>query len=251
MELSRPYCKYAARPANILLIPQHVEKAVRCAIYGRPGSTYLDFTSNILLSKTLETTIPKQYAVPVPPVLYPDPSLVDQAVALLIKSKRPLVIVGKGAAYARAEAEVRDLVERTNLPFLATPMGKGVVSDTSKQSIASARSLALLKADVILLLGARLNWILHFGRPPRYSEDVKVIQVDVCPEELHNSVKSAVGLMSDIKPAVAQIFEKLKQKKFVFDENSEWWNTLRKKCQENKIGVDVRQRFIKPVSKFC
>lgn len=239
MELSRPYCKYAARPASVLLIPQHVEKAVRSAIYGRPGAAYLDFTSNVLQSKIPETSIPNYHVVPGVPAVYPDPSLIDQTVQLLSQAKRPLVIVGKGAAYARAETEVRNLVEATNLPFLATPMGKGVVSDNSEQSIAPARSLALLKADVVLLLGARLNWILHFGRPPRYSDDVKVIQVDICPEELHNSVKAAVGIQSDIKPAVAQILDQLKKKRFVFDRNSEWWNALRKKCQENKVGVDV------------
>lgn len=82
-----------------------------------------------------------------------------------------------GAAYARAEHEVTHLVQTTGLPFLSTPMGKGVVSDYHENSVASARTLALLNADLILLLGARLNWMLHFGKPPRFQTGVKIIQV--------------------------------------------------------------------------
>lgn len=177
VEASRPYCKYAARPANGALIPTHIEKAVRFTTYGRPGVAYLDFPGNLLQSKVLIADIPKQYNHPAPPLILADETLISQTVALLKNAKRPLVIIGKGAAYARAENELRDFITSTNLPVLASPMGKGVVSDTSKQSVASARSLALQKADVILLLGARFNWILHFGRPPRFEADVKVIQV--------------------------------------------------------------------------
>lgn len=82
-----------------------------------------------------------------------------------------------GAAYAQSETSMRELINSTDLPFLATPMGKGVVPDTDERSVASARTLALQKSDVILLLGARLNWMLHFGRPPRFRPDVKIIQV--------------------------------------------------------------------------
>lgn len=82
-----------------------------------------------------------------------------------------------GAAYSQSETEIRSLIEKTDLPFLPTPMGKGVIPDNSPHNVASARTLALQEADVILLLGARLNWMLHFGRPPRFSNDVFVIQV--------------------------------------------------------------------------
>lgn len=239
VELSRPYCKYAARPASVLLVSQHVEKAVRYARTGRPGAAYLDFPDNLLKANISEDAIPEYYTSPELPIAYPDPGLISQALDLLAGAKRPLVIVGKGAAYARAEAEVREFVDLTNLPFLATPMGKGVVPDVSEKCVAPARSLALQQADVVLLLGARLNWILHFGRPPRYSADVKVIQVDISPEEINNSIKSAVGILSDLKPAAQKLVEAARSRKFVFSSNNEWWNTLRKKCEANKIGVRV------------
>ena len=103
------------------------------------------------------------------------PSYVDQTLNLLKTAKSPLIIVGKGVAYADAHEEMRQFVDLTNIPFLATPMGKGVISDFSDKSASRARSLVLQEADVIFLAGARLNWILHFGLPPRFKKDVKII----------------------------------------------------------------------------
>jgi len=90
-------------------------------------------------------------------------------------AKRPLIIVGKGASYVNCDKELTDFVDLSNLPFLPTPMGKGVVSDFHKNNVGPARSTALSKADVILLIGARLNWILHFGKPPRFDKNVNFI----------------------------------------------------------------------------
>lgn len=244
VEASRPYCKYAARPPSIPLIPLHVEKAVRLATYGRPGVSYLDFPGNLLLSNTT-AAIPDQYAHPSPPLIYPDHDAVTEAVNLLKNAKRPLVIVGKGSAYARAENPIRRLIDEINLPFIATPMGKGVVPDSSRRSVQSARSLALQKADVVLLLGARLNWILHFGRPPRFAEDVKFIQVDLSAEEMHNSVRSAVAVQSDILPFVDHLLEQLNGQNYQFDNGSDWWKSLKQKCEANQKTV---QSFANDIS---
>lgn len=237
VELSRPYCKYSARPPGPTLIPLHVEKAVRLAKYGRPGACYLDFPGTLLAGKAMEDAVPRQYTHPKAPVIFPDPKHVEETVNLLLNAKRPLVIVGKGAAYANAETAIRQLVYQTNLPFLATPMGKGVVPDEDPQSVASARTLALQKADVVLLLGARLNWMLHFGRPPRFNPDVKVIQVDICPEEIHNSILSAVGVQSDLNPFVEQLIGHLTKHKYRFQSNEPWWQELHEKCDKNKKAV--------------
>ncbi|XP_063707719.1 2-hydroxyacyl-CoA lyase 1-like [Culicoides brevitarsis] len=245
VEISRPYCKYAARPPGPTLIPLHVEKAVRLAKYGRPGACYLDFPGTLLAGKALETSIPKQYTHPKAPVIFPDPKHVEDTVNLLLKAKNPLVIVGKGAAYAHAETTIRQLIHQTNLPFLATPMGKGVVPDEDPQCVASARTLALQKADVILLLGARLNWILHFGRPPRFNPDVKVIQADIHPEELHNSILCAVGVQTDLNPFVQQLIEKLSKHRYRFQSNEPWYKELLEKCDKNKKAVAAMSKDIR------
>lgn len=265
VEASRLCCKYVARPANAAMIGTHIEKAVRLATYGRPGVAYIDLPGTLLQTKVSEADIPPQYAHPSPPLVYPDAGAVKRVASLLRNAQRPLVIVGKGSAYARAESSLRSFISKTNLPVLATPMGKGVIPDTGKQSVASARTLALQKADVILLLGARLNWILHFGRPPRFSHDVKVVQVlrvhaysrrrplilrlafpqvDLCAEELHNSVESAVAVQSDIVPFVDQLSAALAS--YSFGDETSWWQELSKKCDANQKVVDEMGRDLSP-----
>ena len=196
VESARPYTKYSARPSTIDLIPRCIELAFKYSTYGRPGAAYVDFPGDLLRERISRKSIDFGPVVSLPPPKS-SPLQVDieRAIKLLQNASKPLVIVGKGAAYSRAEKEVNQLINNCNLPFLPTPMGKGCISDIDSHSVAPARSMALLEADVILLLGARLNWILHFGRPPRFKPNVKIIQVDLCAEEMHNSKQSEVALL--------------------------------------------------------
>lgn len=144
-----------------------------------------------------------------------DPSQLSKAVELLASAKAPLLVFGKGAAYAQAEAELRSLVEGTGLPFLATPMGKGVVPDTHPLSAAAARSLVLKGADVVVVVGARLNWILHFGEPPRWSPNVQFVVLDVV-EDQPPSGKAANRhfVLGHAKTTVAALHAALQAKAF-------------------------------------
>ncbi|XP_050469402.1 2-hydroxyacyl-CoA lyase 1 isoform X1 [Bombus huntii] len=244
VESSKPYCKYAARPPCAAVIPLHVEKAVRLSTYGRPGATYLDLPATLLIQSINKENIYKVASCPPPPLIFPDQRLVQQAANLLMRARKPLLIIGKGAAYGRAENEVRNMVYLTGIPFLPMPMGKGVVPDTNERCVSSARTFALQQSDVILLLGARLNWMLHFGKPPRFQPDVKMIQVDLCPEELHNSVPSAIAIQSDISTTVDSLVTILKERKWFVEENSPWWKDLLAKSNKNraiiqKMSMDV------------
>ncbi|XP_046969240.1 2-hydroxyacyl-CoA lyase 1 isoform X1 [Vanessa cardui] len=241
VESSRLYCKYAFRPPSARLIPLHVEKAVRYASSGRPGVAYLDMPATLLTAEVDEDKVPLDYYATGPARLaHPDPELVEQAADLLSKAERPLIIVGKGAAYGKAEESLCKLVNATKVPFLPTPMGKGVVPDNSEFCVSTARTQALLKADVILLLGARMNWMLHFGQTPRYAPDVKIIQVDITPEELHNSVKSEIAVHSDIKPFVDALTRKLTEKKYSLQTSSSWWQALKEKQKKNTEFVEAQ-----------
>jgi 2-hydroxyacyl-CoA lyase 1 len=171
---------------------------------------------------------------PPPPKVLADPSDIVRAVETLRAAKSPLVIIGKGAAYSRAEHEIKKFVEATQLPFLPTPMGKGVVSDEHPLCVAPARSKALLSADVILLLGARLNWILHFGKPPRFRPDVKVLQVDISAEEMHTNVAAEVALVGDVTSVVAQLNAAVAARPLRLDAHSPWWTELRAKVETNR-----------------
>jgi len=238
VELARIYSKYAARPDQTGRIPFYCEQAVRTSIQGRPGPVYLDFPDDYLSGQVEEGDVAIPERCPNPPRPLADPRDVERAVDVLRGAQRPLVIIGKGAAYARAEQEVRAFIEATQIPFLSSPMGKGVVDDEHALSVAPARGLALEQADVVVLLGARLNWIMHFGLPPRFDAKVKTIQIDIHGEEIGRNVPAEVGLVGDLKAVVGQLNEALRATPFRFPASSPWRATLDVKVQENKRFVE-------------
>ena len=241
VEAARPFVKYAARPDRIERLPFYVEQAVRTSIYGRPGASYLDLPNDLIVGKIEEGDVAWPARCADPPAAQADPAAIERALDLLRSAERPLVIIGKGAAYARAEQEVRDFIETTRLPFLPSPMGKGVVPDDHPLSVASARSDALKNADVVLLLGARFNWILHFGLPPRFREDVKVIQVEICAEEIGANVPAEVGLWGDAKAIVGQLCAALRDEPWSYPAETAWRKELAKSGAANRAAVEAME----------
>ena len=191
--IATPFCKFAHAVEHVHRIPFYVEMAVRNAIYGRPGASYLDMPDDIITGKVDESRVDEPARCPDPPRTQAMPEDVERALDVLRSAERPLVIVGKGMAYSRAEDEVRAFIERTKLPFLASPMGKGVMPDSHPLSVGAARSHALQNADVVFLMGARLNWIMHFGLPPRFNKNVRIIQLDIAPETIGQNAPTEVG----------------------------------------------------------
>ena len=140
-------------------------------------------------------------------------------------------------AWSRAEDEVRAFIERTQLPFLASPMGKGILPDDDPLSVGAARSTALREADVVFLMGARLNWIMHFGLPPRFNKDVRVIQLDINPEEIGRNVQSEVALVGDGKAITQQLNTALGNRQWFYPDETEWRQTLKAKADDNAEAV--------------
>ncbi|XP_053759798.1 2-hydroxyacyl-CoA lyase 1 isoform X2 [Panthera pardus] len=236
VEACRLYSKFSARPSSIETIPSIIEKAVRSSIYGRPGACYVDIPADFVNLQVNVNSVRYMECCMPPPVSMAETSAICMAATVIRNAKKPLLIIGKGAAYARAEEGIRKLVERCKLPFLPTPMGKGVIPDNHPNCVAAARSRALQFADVIVLFGARLNWILHFGLPPRYQPDVKFIQVDICAEELGNNVKPAVTLLGDINAVTKQLLEQFDKTPWQYPPESSWWKTLREKMKSNEAA---------------
>ncbi|XP_066571769.1 2-hydroxyacyl-CoA lyase 1 isoform X1 [Amia ocellicauda] len=234
VEACRLYSKFSARPSSLEAIPAVVEKAVRCSTYGRPGACYIDIPGDMVNGRVERAKVRVVPCCLPPPVSLAEPQAISQVVAVLQQAKRPLLIIGKGAAYAHAESNIQNLLDLTGFPFLPTPMGKGVVPDSHPNCVAAARSRALQQADVILLLGARLNWMLHFGVPPRFHPNVKFIQVDLCAEELGNNVRPAVALLGDVNSVVEQLLSALKQNMWKYPSDTEWWSMLKEKIQSNE-----------------
>ncbi|XP_015995722.2 2-hydroxyacyl-CoA lyase 1 isoform X1 [Rousettus aegyptiacus] len=236
VEACRLYSKFSARPSSIEAIPTIIEKAVRTSIYGRPGACYVDIPADFVDLQVNVNSIKYVECCMPPPVCMAETFAVYKAASVIRNAKQPLLIIGKGAAYAHAEEGIRKLVEQCKLPFLATPMGKGVIPDDHPNFVGAARSKALQFADVIVLFGARLNWILHFGLPPRYQPDVKLIQIDICAEELGNNVRPAVTLLGDINAVTKQLLEQFDKTPWQYPPESQWWKILREKAKSNEAA---------------
>ncbi|KAK5678320.1 hypothetical protein LTS10_009492 [Elasticomyces elasticus] len=203
ISLLTPHTKLAVRPPSADLIPKFINDAYRAALYGRPGPAFVDLPANLILG---HFDVERQQLQPyneTPRSVAPRNKIQD-IVNTFKAARAPLIVFGKGAAYGRAEHQIRTLIERTGIPFVPTPMGKGIIPDSSPHNFSAARSTAFKHADVVLVLGAKLNWILSFGLPPKWSPDVKVIQVDLNADELGKngghptlSVVGDVGLVVD------------------------------------------------------
>ncbi|XP_035245743.1 2-hydroxyacyl-CoA lyase 1 [Anguilla anguilla] len=244
VEACRLYSKFSARPSSLEAIPSVIEKAFRSSTYGRPGACYIDISGDMVNARVDRDRVRFVSCCPPPPVSLAEPSAVGDAASVLKEAKRPLLIIGKGAAYGQAEREIKELVELCGLPFLPTPMGKGVLPDDHPNCVAAARSRALLQADVIVLLGARLNWILHFGLPPRFHPQVKIIQVDLCAEEMGNNVRPIAALLGDIRAVVSQLLGCFRKEVWKYPSDTDWWKTLREKMAANaeiSKGLALRQ----------
>ena len=222
VQIAAPFCKFAHAVEHTHRIPFYVELAVRQSIYGRPGATYLDMPDDIIKGEvdTDKLDIPARSAEP--PRMCALPEDIEKALGALQAAEKPLVIVGKGMAWSRAEDEVRAFIERTKLPFLASPMGKGVLDDNHPLSVGAARSLALKEADVIFVMGARLNWIMHYGQQPRFKKGVRIIQLDISPEAIGNNVPTEVALVGDGKAIVGQFNAALRNRQWFYAEGTPW-----------------------------
>ena len=234
---AKPWCKYAHAVEDARRIPFYVEQAVRTSFYGRPGAVYLDMSDDIILQKVEQGEAFPAVTIPDAPRPQAMEEGIEAALAALESAERPLVIVGKGMAWSRAEDEVREFIERTQLPFLASPMGKGVVPDDHPLSVGAARTIALQEADLIFLMGARLNWIMHFGLPPRFNKDVSVVQLDTAAEEIHANVPAEVPLVGDGKAVVRQLNRALKDRQWFYPAETGWRNVLAEKAFANAEAV--------------
>jgi oxalyl-CoA decarboxylase len=207
LSAARPYAKAAYRINRPQDIGMGIARAIRAAVSGRPGGVYLDLTAEVLGS-ALDAEAGRKSLVKVvdpAPAAPPAPAAVARAIDLLAHAERPLAILGKGAAYARAESEIRAFLEATGMPFLPMSMAKGLLPDDHPQSAAAARSYAIGNADVVLLAGARLNWLLSHGRPPLWNEATRFVQVDISATEIDSNRAIAAPVVGDIKSCFAAL----------------------------------------------
>jgi oxalyl-CoA decarboxylase len=199
LSAAKSFAKAAYRINRIEDIGRGVARAVRTAVSGRPGGVYLDIPGEVLgqaMDADAATETVWRVIDPAPRQL-PAPDAVDRALGVLAQAQRPLIVLGKGAAYAQADNVIRRFVEATGIPFLPMSMAKGLLPDSHPQSAAAARSLAISRADAVLIVGARLNWLLGHGESPQWSREAKFVQVDIAAAEF-DSNQQVAPLAGDI-----------------------------------------------------
>lgn len=233
MNAAKPFAKAAYRVNRPEDIGVAVARAIHASVSGRPGGVYLDLTAAVL-SATLDTETAQKSLVKVvdpAPRQIPAPEAITRAIDLLGEAKRPLIILGKGAAYAQADQDIRKFVESTGIPFLPMSMAKGLLPDNHSQSAAAARSFAIGQADVVMLVGARLNWLLLNGRPPLWGESTQFVQIDISPTEMDSNRSIAAPVVGDIKSAMAAFLAATKPGRL--RPNAAWLEALEQHKQKN------------------
>ena len=210
LAIAKPLCKAAFRVLHAEDIGVGVARAIRAALSGRPGGVYLDLPAK-LFPQTIDAETGKNSLIKVvdaAPRQIPAHDAVQRALDLLKSAKKPLILLGKGAAYAQADEDIRALVEKTGIPYLPMSMAKGLLPDTHAQSASAARSYVLAEADVVLLVGARLNWLLSHGKGKTWAQDKgakKFIQIDIAPTEADSNVAIEAPLIGDIGSCVSAL----------------------------------------------
>ena len=214
LAIAKPLAKAAFRVLHAEDIGVGVARAIRAAVSGRPGGVYLDLPAK-LFPQSIDAEAGRKSLIKVvdpAPRHIPAPDAVKRALDLLKSAKRPLIILGKGAAYAQADADIRSLVEKTGIPYLPMSMAKGLLPDTHEQSASAARSYVLPEADVVMLIGARLNWLLSHGKGKTWGGKSakawggqRYVQVDISPQEADSNVRIDAPVVGDIGSCVAAL----------------------------------------------
>ena len=214
LAIAKPLAKAAFRVLHAEDIGVGIARAIRAAVSGRPGGVYLDLPAK-LFAQTMDAEAGKKSLIKVvdpAPKQIPGGDAVKRAIDLLKGAKKPLIVLGKGAAYAQADAEIRSLIEKTGIPYLPMSMAKGLLPDTHPQSASAARSYVLPEADVVMLVGARLNWLLSHGKGKTWGGKdhkdwggQKFIQIDISPQEMDSNVRIDAPVVGDIGSCVSAL----------------------------------------------
>jgi oxalyl-CoA decarboxylase len=242
LAVAKTMCKAAFRVLHAQDIGIGVARAIRAAVSGRPGGVYLDLPAK-LFGQVMDAEAGQKSLVKVidpAPAQLPAPDAVKRALDILKRAKKPLIILGKGAAYAQADEQIRTLVEKSGIPFLPMSMAKGLLPDTHPQCAGAARSTVLKESDVVMLVGARLNWLLSHGKGKSWGEpgSKKLIQIDIEPREMDSNVEISAPLVGDIGSCVSALIEGMGSK--WNPASADWTGAITKKRDENVAKMAPR-----------
>ncbi|MGE5088641.1 MAG: oxalyl-CoA decarboxylase [Candidatus Levyibacteriota bacterium] len=242
LAIARPLAKAAFRVLHAEDIGVGIARAIRAAVSGRPGGVYLDLPAK-LFPQSMDAEAGRKSLIKVvdpAPRQIPAADAVRRAVDLLKGAKRPLILLGKGAAYAQADADIRALIEKTGIPYLPMSMAKGLLPDTHPQCASAARSFVLPEADVVMLVGARLNWLLSHGKGKTWGGKTskgwggqKFIQVDISPQEADSNVAIDAPLVGDIGSCVSAMLAAIDSTAGWAKPPAEWLSAVAERKNKN------------------
>jgi oxalyl-CoA decarboxylase len=235
LAVAKTMCKAAFRVLHAADIGIGIARAIRAAVSGRPGGVYLDLPAK-LFGQAMDAEAGQKSLVKVidaAPAHIPAPDAIKRALDVLKSAKRPLIILGKGAAYAQADEQIKAFVEKSGAPFLPMSMAKGLLPDMHPQCAGAARSTVLKDADVVMLIGARLNWLLSHGKGKQWGEphSKKFIHIDIDPKEMDSNVQIAAPVVGDIGSCVAALLKEMGSSWQASP--SDWLNSVNAKKDEN------------------
>ena len=252
MNIAKPFVKASYRINRPEDIAIGVARAIRAALSGRPGGVYLDITTAMLSTTIDADTAQKTLFAPTDPAPRQIPSheAVERAIALLSQAKKPLAIIGKGAAYSQVDEAIKHFIEKNNIPYLPMSMAKGLLPDDHALCAASARGFVLANADTVILLGARLNWLLGHGKGKKWNPDAKFIQLDIDATEIDSNRQITAPVIGDIGSSIALILEELNKKPL--QQCSEWLADIKKTKDANieKMSAKLSSTTL-PMNYFC
>ncbi len=228
MNVAKPFCKASYRINRPEDIPVGIARAIRAAVSGRPGGVYLDLTTALLESVIDQDVIDKcMFVTEDPaPAYMPSAQSVEKAMGLLAQAKHPLIILGKGASYSQTETDIRAFIEKTGIPYFPMSMAKGLLPDDHPQCAIAARSFALENSDVVMLIGARLNWLLSHGKGKHWNPNVKFVQIDIDPEEIDSNQHIQAPIVGDIASSMKCLLSALEKQPFHAD--TDWMDQIKK-----------------------
>ena len=249
LNIARPFCKASFRINRPEDIGVAVVRAIRTAVSGRPGGVYLDIPARLFSTTMAALEGEKSLWVPVDPApaQVPAPSAVKRAADLIKGAKKPLILFGKGAAYAQCDADILAFVEETGIPFTPMSMAKGLVSDLHPQCAAAARSLVLQESDVVILVGARLNWLLAHGKGKTWGSAPKqFVQIDIQANEIDSNVPIAAPLVGDVQSCINALRAELKG----FKAPAEWLSGVAEKHSSTRAKLAAKLSTATPVMNY-
>lgn len=238
MAFARPGCKWVQQVDSTERIAELTHLALGKSVSGRPGGVYLDFPGEHVARSIPEEAARLRTRMPTIAAPHPDPDAMDKLADMLASAERPLIMLGKGAAWSDAGGPLEELVN-LGLPYVTSPMGRGVIPDDNTHFMNAARSSALAQADAVLMIGGRFNWIFQFGRRPRYAADVRIAQIDLVGEEMYSAADVELGIIADARNAADALLARLKDRPLQTAKTT-WLDELRAKCVANEARLEAR-----------